>query len=76
MMASMVAMIKTTKTLTSACVLCSLCLLAGCVSMNKAAQGPVPPKTLSQTMERPDGGLAPVAEAPQSGSWGGTFLLR
>jgi len=75
-MDSMVNMIKITKTLTVACILCSFCLLAGCATTNKLAQGPLPPKTPSQTMERPDGGLAPVAEAPQSGSWGGNFLLR
>ncbi len=31
-------------------------------------------KTLSQTREIPDGGLSPVAEAPQSSAWGSTFM--
>ena len=40
------------------------------------AEGPVPLKTLSETQEIPDGGLSPVAEPPQHGSWGSTFMPR
>ena len=82
----MVNMIKITKALAVSAVLGSLGLAAitGCATSKTAQTTTTPayaapvaqnqPKTLSQTREIPDGGLSPVAEAPQGSSWGGNFL--
>gem|GEM_PF-3856952 len=81
-MASMVAMIKITKTFLATSL---LVLAAGCTTTTtKTAQNSAPmaqpqnsPSTdLSYTRGTPDGGLAPVAEAPHASSWGNTFLVR
>ena len=86
MMVLMVYMIKIAKTFAAPAALCSLCLFAftGCATSKTAQATPTPayaapvaenqPKTLGQTREIPDGGLSPVAEAPQGSSWGGNFL--
>ncbi len=85
MMEVMVYMIKITQTLVLSAALGSLGLFAaGCATAKTAQATPTPayaapvaqnqPKTLSQTREIPDGGLSPVAEAPQGSTWGGNFL--
>jgi hypothetical protein len=85
-METMVYMIKITKTVAVSASIASLgfLVLTGCASSKTAGTTPTAgyaapvaatqPKTLSQTREIPDGGLSPVAEAPQGSSWGGNFL--